>query len=81
MKLARALTREIHRAPDRQQRVEAIVRDARNAGCQIIAAGISCEEEAVCCRELGCHFGQGSFCTESPDSPLIPSVDDQAVHA
>ena len=61
VKLARALTRGIHRAPARQQRVEAMVRDARNAGCQIIATGISCEEEAVCCRELGCHFGQGSF--------------------
>jgi EAL domain-containing protein (putative c-di-GMP-specific phosphodiesterase class I) len=81
VKLARALTREIHRAADRRQRIEAIVRDARNTGCQVIAAGISSEEEAVCCRELGCQFGQGSFCTEFSDSPLISSVDGQAVHA
>jgi EAL domain-containing protein (putative c-di-GMP-specific phosphodiesterase class I) len=81
VKLARALTRGIHRAADRQQRVGVVVRDARNAGCQIIAVGISCEEDAACCRELGCHFGQGSFWSESPDSPLISSVDAQAVHA
>jgi EAL domain-containing protein (putative c-di-GMP-specific phosphodiesterase class I) len=81
VKLARALTRGIHRASERQKRVEAIVRDARNAGCQIIAAGISCEEEAVCCRELGCHFGQGSFCTEPADASPIPNTNDQAVHA
>ncbi len=81
VKLAQALTRGIHRAPERQQRVGAIVRDARNVGCQIIATAISCEEDAVCCRELGCHFGQGSFYTESPAPPLLCSVDDQGVHA
>jgi EAL domain-containing protein (putative c-di-GMP-specific phosphodiesterase class I) len=78
VKLARALTHGIHHAPARQQRAETIVRDARNAGCQIIADGISCEEEAVCCRELGCHLGQGSFCTEPPDALLVPNVDDHA---
>jgi EAL domain-containing protein (putative c-di-GMP-specific phosphodiesterase class I) len=81
VKVARALTREIHGIPDRQQRVEAIVRDARNAGCQIIAPGIACEEDAACCRELGCDLGQGSFYAESPDSSLISGTDGQAVHA
>jgi EAL domain-containing protein (putative c-di-GMP-specific phosphodiesterase class I) len=81
VKLARALTRGIHREPARQRRVEAMVRDARNAGCQIIATGISREEEAVCCRELGCHFGQGKFYTESLHSPPVPSIAGEAVLA
>jgi EAL domain-containing protein (putative c-di-GMP-specific phosphodiesterase class I) len=82
LKLARALTRGIHRVPGRQQRVETIVRDGRNAGCQIIAVGITCAEDAACCRELGCHLGQGSFfCSESLDASLTPGVDDQVVHA
>jgi pSer/pThr/pTyr-binding forkhead associated (FHA) protein len=81
VKLARSLTRAIHRVPGQQRRVEAIVQDARNAGCQIIAAGVSCGEEAACCRELGCQFGQGSFYADFPDASSIPSVDGQAVHA
>jgi EAL domain-containing protein (putative c-di-GMP-specific phosphodiesterase class I) len=81
VKLAGALTRGLHRAPARQQRVATMVRDARKAGCQIIATGICCEEEAVCCRELGCHFGQGSLYTEPSDTPAMPSADEQAVHA
>ncbi len=63
--------------PARQQRVEAMVRDARNAGCQIIATGISHEEEAACCRELGCHFGQGSFCTGAPGRAADPDTERQ----
>ena len=81
MKLARALTRVIHRAVARQQRVEAMVRDAHNAGCQVIAAGISSEEEAACCRELGCHLGQGSLYRDSHGVPLLAGVNDEPLHA
>jgi len=59
VKLAPSLVREIHRTPTRQQQVEAMVRDARNAGYQVIAAGIGSEKESECCRALGCHLGQG----------------------
>lgn len=81
VKLARALTRAIHRAVARQQRVEAMVREAHNAGCQIIATGISSEEEAACCRQLGCQFGQGSLYRESQSAPLLSGPDDGAVYA
>jgi EAL domain-containing protein (putative c-di-GMP-specific phosphodiesterase class I) len=81
VKLASALTRGIHRAPARQQRVATMIRDAHSAGCQIIATGICCEEEADCCRELGCHFGQGSFYMESSDASAMPNADEQVVHA
>jgi EAL domain-containing protein (putative c-di-GMP-specific phosphodiesterase class I) len=82
VKLARALTRGIHRVPGRQQRIETIVREGRNMGCQIIAAGITCEEDAAVCRDLGCHLGQGGyFCSEPLGGLLASDVDDQVVRA
>jgi pSer/pThr/pTyr-binding forkhead associated (FHA) protein len=81
VKMARVLTCGIHGAPAQQQRVERIVRNAHNVGCQVIATGISCEEDAVCCRQLGCHLGQGSFCSESAILSLVSGADEQALQA
>jgi EAL domain-containing protein (putative c-di-GMP-specific phosphodiesterase class I) len=80
VKLARVLTRGIHRAPAQQQRVESMVHEARSIGCQVIAVGISREEEAACCRQLGCHLGQGSLYSEAVGA-LPPNVDAQPAHA
>lgn len=81
VKLSNALIRGIHRAPARQQRIALMIREARNAGCEVIATGICCEEEEVCCQELGCHYGQGSFFTDPSDAPLMSGVEAQAVDA
>jgi EAL domain-containing protein (putative c-di-GMP-specific phosphodiesterase class I) len=59
LRLTRSLVRGIQRAPDRQRQVEAAVRQARAAGCQVVAAAIRSEEEMACCRQLGCDFAQG----------------------
>lgn len=59
LRLARSLIRGIQRTPDRQHQVEAAVRQARSAGCRVIAPAIRSEEELACCRQLGCDLAQG----------------------
>ncbi len=65
LKLSRSLIRGIHRTPQTQHHVEELVRDAQSIGCRLIATAIRSEEEAACCRQLGCELGQGRLFGET----------------
>ncbi len=61
IKLSESLVRGLCDAPEHQRQIQSIVEAGRQLGCEIIAKGISTENEARMCRELGCCFGQGEF--------------------
>ena len=59
LKLAPPLARRIHTNRERQRRLRSVVRASREIGLEIIATGVTSEDEATVCRDLGCRFGQG----------------------
>jgi len=64
LKLAEPVVRNIDRSDQQQRQVAAIVASCREIGCDVVAVGVHTEEEAACCRSLGCRFGQGSLFDE-----------------
>jgi len=75
VKLNGALVRGLGHNLERQRQVQSIVNAGRELGCEIIAAGVTTEEDARICRRLGCRFGQGDlFATPQPaGSPHAPA--------
>jgi EAL domain-containing protein (putative c-di-GMP-specific phosphodiesterase class I) len=61
LKLAPSVVRDIHRTPHSRQQMEAAMPQARAAGFQVVATAVRNEEEAACCRRLGCELGQGKL--------------------
>jgi EAL domain-containing protein (putative c-di-GMP-specific phosphodiesterase class I) len=59
VKLAPALTRDVHRHADRRRQLQAAIGASRDLGALIVVAGIAHPRDAETCRELGCQFGQG----------------------
>jgi len=59
LKLDITLVREIDGSARRQDLVRALVHVLADQGIEVLAEGIEREEEAIVCRQLGCHLGQG----------------------
>ena len=71
LQLAPVLSRGIHRNPQTRRQLEAILGEAADLGCEVIATGVRIEEEAAVLRELGCPFAQGLlFGSAQPRSAL-----------
>jgi EAL domain-containing protein (putative c-di-GMP-specific phosphodiesterase class I) len=61
IKLDKSLIRNIHAAGARQEIVRVLNRVCADLGVESLAEGIESAEEALVCRQLGCHLGQGFF--------------------
>lgn len=62
LKFDKSLIRDIHRARIKRQRmVEMFVLFLRETGVKSLAEGITCQEEAKVCEELGFDCGQGYY--------------------
>ncbi|MFZ5833401.1 MAG: FHA domain-containing protein [Planctomycetota bacterium] len=65
LRLARSLIRGVVRTPQRRQQVESALRQLRAAECPVIATAVATQEEADCCRQLGCQLAQGPLFGEA----------------
>ena len=61
IKLDRTLIKGVHRDTGRQDLIGTLVDLCTRRNVRVIAEGIECDEEALTCRRLGCHLGQGYF--------------------
>jgi len=75
VKLNESLVRGLQDNVEHQQQIRSVVGAGGDLGCEIIAAGVSAEDDARICRELGCRLGQGDlFGTPHPvDSLRVPA--------
>jgi EAL domain-containing protein (putative c-di-GMP-specific phosphodiesterase class I) len=76
IKLDKALIRDLHTAPARQELIRALVRVSTDLGIRLIAEGIEAAEEMEVCIDLGCHFGQGFFFGRPQSIRMTPGRED-----
>ncbi len=68
--LAEPMARDIYRSPRQQHQLETIVRASLDAGCDVVATALRCQEDADFCRRLGCRYGQGELLGHAQRSPV-----------
>jgi EAL domain-containing protein (putative c-di-GMP-specific phosphodiesterase class I) len=73
LKIDMKLIRGIDGAPVRQDLVGSLTEVCARLGIRVLAEGIETDEEAACCRRLGCHWAQG-FLFGTPTSLVTPPV-------
>lgn len=61
IKLAASLVHGIGGSDTRRQQLASVVHAAATLDCQVIAAGVTTEEEAAICQQHGCHLIQGDL--------------------
>ncbi len=61
IKLATSFVHGIGGSDARQQQLESVLRAAETIDCQVIAVGVTTEEEAAACLQYGCHLAQGDL--------------------
>jgi EAL domain-containing protein (putative c-di-GMP-specific phosphodiesterase class I) len=63
--LSKSVMRGLNNNIDRQCQMRTIIASVRKLGGEIIALEINTPAQVELCRELGCRFGQGTFCAST----------------
>ncbi len=59
LKLAPSVTRGLPNAGDRERKVQSIVAACQEIGSEVVATGVTCQDEADACLGLGVTYAQG----------------------
>ncbi|NQU22862.1 MAG: EAL domain-containing protein [Candidatus Nealsonbacteria bacterium] len=72
LQLKRTLVSDLCHDEQRQQQLRTAVETAREMHSEVIAVGITTQDVATRCRELGCRFGQGGLFGAAQSIASIP---------